>query len=210
MPLVRVAATLLLACLSLLAGCPLAVGPAGGQGSAADNSTVAGPLGVTGPGGGNGAPVDAFDRHLQEAFPDCGTTPSADAWRLTILRLVNAARAEYGLNPVRYSQALEEQATQYACELIHYDFFGHDNPYTGTTLADRAVEFGYQYFVIGENLAAGQRTPEQAFNDWMESPGHRANILDARFTELGIGIRTGGTYGAYWVQEFGRPVTEPF
>ena len=63
----------------------------------------------------------------------------------------------------------------------------------------------YDYYMIGENLAAGQATPAQVMADWMESAGHRANILEASFVELGVGVRTGGTYGTYWVQEFGRP-----
>ena len=90
--------------------------------------------------------------------------------------------------------------------MIYYDFFAHENPFTRTELRDRAEEFGYEFQVIGENLAAGQATPAQAMNDWMNSPGHRANILNADFTELGVGIRTGGTYGTYWVQEFGLPL----
>jgi uncharacterized protein YkwD len=61
--------------------------------------------------------------------------------------------------------------------------------------------------VVGENLAAGQPTPERAFTDWMNSPSHRDNILDPRFTELGVGVRFGGEYGVYWVQEFGLPAT---
>jgi uncharacterized protein YkwD len=106
---------------------------------------------------------------------------------------------------VVWNGTLAEQATQYACEMIHYDFFDHVNPVTRSTLAVRANQFDYSYLVIGENLAAGQRTPEHAMNDWMDSPGHRQNILDPRFVELGVGVRFGGEFGTYWVQEFGLP-----
>jgi uncharacterized protein YkwD len=142
---------------------------------------------------------------LVDLYPSCAEATQGDAWREEILRLVNVERARAGLRAVVRDQTLEDQATKYACEMIHYDFFAHENPYTGSQLADRAAEFGYDYYMIGENLAAGQATPAQVMADWMESAGHRANILEASFVELGVGVRTGGTYGTYWVQEFGRP-----
>lgn len=146
-----------------------------------------------------------FEARLVAEFPDCGEAAQADTWIPRVFELVNAERAAIGLNPVAWNGALAEQATQYACEMIHYDFFDHVNPVTRSTLSVRADQFDYNYLVIGENLAAGQRTPEQAMRDWMDSPGHRQNILDPRFVELGVGVRTGGDYGTYWVQEFGVP-----
>lgn len=153
---------------------------------------------------GASVPADNLDTD----FPGCRGTSREAEWRDRIFEMVNQARAAEGLDPVVQSDVLEAQASQYACEMIFYDFFDHVNPETGSTLGDRAQEFGYEFLVVGENLAAGQRTPEEAFNDWMNSPGHRRNILDPRFTELGVGIRVGGSYGVYWVQEFGRPVPE--
>lgn len=142
-----------------------------------------------------------------QSFPDCSTPRQEAEWQDAIMSLVNQERGRAGLAPVRRNTTLEAQAGQYACEMIHYDFFDHVNPVTRTTLGERASQFGYDYSVVGENLAAGQTSPEQVFADWMNSPGHRQNILDGRFTELGVGIRAGGDYGLYWVQEFGRPRT---
>ena len=122
-----------------------------------------------------------------------------------VLELVNQERAQEGLAALAHNAVLEAQATQYACEMIHYGFFAHTNPFTGTQLENRTAEFGYVYACIGENLAAGQPTPEEAFEAWMISEGHRYNILHPQFTELGVGVRTGGDYGIYWVQEFGCP-----
>lgn len=119
---------------------------------------------------------------------------------------MNQERATAGVAPVVPSTALEDQAEEYACEMISQNFFAHENPVTGSTLKDRAAEFNYQYLVIGENLAAGQQSPQEVMTAWMNSPGHRANILDARFTELGVSVRIGGQYGVYWVQEFGKPL----
>jgi len=162
--------------------------------SSRDPSSAAGPT-----------PLTEFEDRLQRTFPDCRDDSRADQWRDEILALVNQERTRIGLAPVRRSPVLEKQATQYACELIHFDFFDHVNPVTGSTLIDRAGEFKYDFLVIGENIGAGQKTPQQVFNDWMESPGHRKNILDERFVELGVGARRGGRFGFYWVQEFGRP-----
>lgn len=156
---------------------------------------------------GDAGIVESASDALVGEFPDCTEHVSGDAWRDEILRLVNVERDRAGLNPVTHDQTLEDQATRYACELIHYDFFAHENPFTGTDLRDRAEEFGYDFMVIGENLAAGQSTPAQAMADWMNSPGHRANILNVDFTELGVGVRSGGSYGTYWVQEFGKPLS---
>jgi uncharacterized protein YkwD len=142
---------------------------------------------------------------LTDQFPDCEEPTAGESWRTRILELVNQERVREGLDPVVHNAVLEAQATQYACELIHYDFFAHVNPFTGTELQDRAAEFGYEYLVIGENLAAGQPTADEAFESWMNSEGHRYNILHPDFTELGVGVRVGGDYGIFWVQEFGCP-----
>jgi uncharacterized protein YkwD len=194
----RRAALLSATLLLIISGCP--VNPDGGVNSDPNNPTASVTGGVTGSVGQQ--PSDS----LSDEFPTCTELNNGEDWRAEILRLVNVERQRAGLGPVTHNQTLEDQATQYACELIHYDFFAHDNPFTGTELRDRAEEFGYEFQVIGENLAAGQSTPAQAMRDWMDSPGHRANILHPDFTELGVGIRTGGTYGIYWVQEFGLPL----
>ncbi|MBL8878320.1 MAG: CAP domain-containing protein [Phycisphaerales bacterium] len=142
---------------------------------------------------------------LTDRFPGCQSPNEEAAWRAQVLMLVNRERSSRGLATLIENATLQGQAEEYACELIHYDYFAHENPVTGSTLGDRSLEFGYDYMVVGENLAAGQTTPERAVADWMNSPGHRANILDERFTEIGIAVRIGGDYGIYWVQEFGRP-----
>lgn len=188
---------------ALLGGCPnpstQSVIPGGTGGPSTSTA------GSSNTGGGGSATQTAFEQELAERFPSCESPAQEDSWAAEILARVNAERAAEGLDPVIWNDTLAQQATQYACEMIHWDFFDHVNPVTGSTLGDRADEFGYDYSIIGENLAAGQVTPEQAMRDWMDSPGHRANILEPRFTELGIGVRVGGSYGTYWVQEFGRP-----
>ena len=63
-------------------------------------------------------------------------------------------------------------------------------------------DFGVHYTSAGENIAAGQRTPEEVMNSWMNSSGHRANILNKNFDTIGIGFYEGGSYGTYWTQLF--------
>ncbi|MFO0840217.1 MAG: CAP domain-containing protein [Phycisphaerae bacterium] len=190
--------SLVSAVLGSLAGCPLtATSPIEVSPSLTSTPVASGSS-------ASGAPASGSDS-ISQQFPECVSPRRAAEWRDTILTLVNRERGSRGLGKLTRNATLEAQAEAYACEMIHDDFFDHVNPVTGSTLRDRAQEFGYSFQVIGENLAAGQPTPEQAFTDWMNSAGHRSNILDSRFTELGIGIRTGGDYGVYWVQEFGEP-----
>lgn len=160
------------------------------------------------PGSSTGDSTSVVDS-LSLTYPACTESATGAAWRADILRLVNQERVSRGIDPVSWSETLEAQATQYACEMIQYDFFDHHNPFTGSSLGDRAEEFDYAYWIIGENLAAGQDTPTEAFAGWMESPCHRENVLNPAFTELGVGVRVGGSFGLYWVQEFGRPFSEP-
>ena len=188
-------------------GCPLGTLPDSGTPS----SNPDGGASSTSGGGSSSSTAGAtqdnqdFEDQLTGLFPDCSESADGDDWRDEILRLVNVERERAGLSSVSHNQTLEDQATQYACELIHYDFFDHENPVTGTSLGDRAEDFEYDYYMIGENLAAGQPAPAQAMSDWMSSEGHRENILNAQFTELGVGVRTGGRFNTYWVQEFGQP-----
>jgi uncharacterized protein YkwD len=146
---------------------------------------------------------------LSARFLGCNAAVEELVWVNEVLRLVNVERARVGTAPVVWNDTLAQQAEQYACEMVSYNFFDHVDPITGSTLRDRAREFSYDYWIIGENLAAGQRSPAEVVAAWMNSPCHRENVMNPAFTELGIGVRVGGTYGYYWVQEFGRPFDGP-
>lgn len=204
----------------LPAGCPLGApsddglpisGPASGTGgtgsgggSGSSSSSSRPPVAAGGSSTSGSTTTDA----LSVEYPGCNEPLEAVFWRAEVLSLLNRQRTQRGLDPVTTNATLEAQASQYACEMVFYRFFAHVNPATGSTLGKRAEEFGYDYWIIGENLAAGQRTPAEVMADWMSSPCHRENILNPAFTEVGIGIRYGGEYGYYWVQEFGRPFSE--
>lgn len=124
-----------------------------------------------------------------------------------VLELINVERAKYDLPPVTMNPLLSQIAADFCCDMIEGGFFpkDHINPDTGEGTYDRAVKGGYEFLAVGENLAAGQTSPEEAVTDWLNSPEHRNIILGAQWSEVGIAVRIGGEYGVYWVQEFGNP-----
>lgn len=200
------------ALLLLLAGCVFPLDPTALRLGNLGNPAATVPVGTadgsgTGPGAGTGTSGGSSPTSddLTGRFPGCQDAPQGDSWRATVLELLNRERTSQGLSTLAQDQTLTGEANDYACQMIYYNFFAHVNPATGSTLAERADAFGYDYLVIGENLAAGQQSPGQAVSDWMASPSHRENMLDPRFTEVGVGLRAGGEYEYYWVLEFGLP-----
>ncbi|MEU2503286.1 CAP domain-containing protein [Streptomyces sp. NPDC007863] len=117
-----------------------------------------------------------------------------------VLSLVNAERAKAGCGPLTANATLARAAQAHSDDMAARDFFDHTNP-DGADPGDRVTAAGYPWSTYGENIAMGQRTPEQVMEAWMNSPGHRANILNCDFKELGVGIHDDG--GPYWTQVFG-------
>jgi uncharacterized protein YkwD len=123
-----------------------------------------------------------------------------------VLDLTNAERQQAGLGPLALSPQLNDAAQGYSRVLASGACFEHTcGPVP--KFEDRAGQAGYKgWNALGENIAAGYPTPEAVVAGWMASAGHRANILSPKFTEMGIGMVSGGPYGMYWTQEFGsRP-----
>ncbi len=119
-----------------------------------------------------------------------------------VIDLTNAERARAHLPALVPNAALTRVAASYAGMLAHGTCFAHTcGPVPFASRFDQAGYTGWSR--IGENIAGGYPTPAAVVAAWMSSPGHRANILDARFKEIGVGVATGGPYGIYWVQDFG-------
>ena len=116
----------------------------------------------------------------------------------------NAERARHGLRALSVDQRLAAAAQAHSVDMVQRGFFAHESP-DGRQVWDRAVAAGYAYRKVAENIAAGQRSAEEVVRGWMESPGHRANILDGDLTQIGVGRAEGGSYGVYWTQVFGTP-----
>jgi uncharacterized protein YkwD len=121
-----------------------------------------------------------------------------------VVELTNQERAKAGLGPLAISQQLTSAAQGYAEVLATSGCFAHTcGPVPD--MVGRSERAGYHaWTTLGENIAAGQRSPEEVVKQWMDSPGHRTNILNPAFTEIGVGVANGkGPYGTYWAQEFG-------
>jgi uncharacterized protein YkwD len=150
--------------------------------------------------------ADGPDGSVLRLVDGCVTIEYENELIQEVIDLVNEVRAEDRLEPVVRDESLTSIAGDYACEMIEEDFFSHENPTTNADPGERLLAAGYIYYSMGENLAFGHRTAEDVFAAWMESPSHRANILDPEWSRVGMAVRTGGTYGWYWVQEFADPV----
>lgn len=128
-----------------------------------------------------------------------GLTVDADAER-RVVELVNAARREAGLQPVGIDAALAAVGRAQAEAMFRSAFFAHDSPTTGSP-TDRLLAAGIPFLLAGENLALAA-TVDEAHARLMESPGHRANILNPAFTRLGVGVVRSERTGLIVVQEF--------
>lgn len=136
---------------------------------------------------------------------DCVRTSYASQYAWEVVQLTNLERASRGLEPLEWNNNLAEAAAAMCCEMINRDFFDHVDP-DGKNVVDRAEAAGYtSWYMLGENLAGGQYSPEEVVQAWMDSPGHRENILEPDFTEIGVAYREGGSYRTYWTQVFGTP-----
>lgn len=117
-----------------------------------------------------------------------------------MLSLVNEERAKAGCSPVTTSTSLTALAQDFSEDMAARDFFGHTDP-DGATPWDRAAAAGVQG-LGGENIARGQADAQAVMDAWMDSEGHRANILNCDYKTLGVGVHL-GSGGPWWTQDFG-------
>ncbi|MFI1186240.1 sigma-70 family RNA polymerase sigma factor [Streptomyces californicus] len=125
--------------------------------------------------------------------------PSGMAEQVTAL--VNSERAKEGCGPVSVNAQLNTAAQRHSADMAANDYFSHTSQ-DGREPDDRITAAGYQWITYGENIAKGQRTPAEVMQAWMDSPGHRANILNCAFKEIGMGKQESGG-GPLWTQVFG-------
>ncbi|MEU1529134.1 CAP domain-containing protein [Streptomyces fagopyri] len=119
-----------------------------------------------------------------------------------VVALTNAERAGEGLPPLLADAPLTGAAQAHSDDMVARAFYSHTSPEGGRPW-DRAAAAGSTRRTIGENIACGQRSPAEVVRGWMDSPGHRANILKPDFTHIGVGFAGGGEAGTYWTQLFG-------
>ena len=119
-----------------------------------------------------------------------------------VVALTNEARLENGLEPLAISTSLMESAQFKTDDMVATGVFSHDSPNYGG-FQNIFARFNIAYSTIGENIALGQRSPEEVVDAWMNSEGHRRNILNSKFTHIGVGY---SSKGHYWTQHFMRPL----
>ncbi|MGV4987342.1 CAP domain-containing protein [Streptomyces sp. NRAIS4] len=130
-------------------------------------------------------------------------TPTATASGVTarILQLVNAERAKVGCHPLTLNAELTKAAQAHSADMAAHRNMSHTGS-DGSAPGDRITRAGYGWSAYGENVAYGYATADQVMTGWMNSPGHRANILNCSFKEIGVGL---AQPGSYWTQDFGTP-----
>ncbi|RKD73220.1 putative YkwD family protein [Sinobaca qinghaiensis] len=136
-----------------------------------------------------------------EPAPDSEVSESEAAFEQEVVRLTNVEREKAGLQPLQSYGDLAEVADAKSEDLRDAGYFAHESPNYGSPF-DMMTSFGISYSAAGENIAAGQDTPEAVVNAWMNSEGHRENIMNENFTHIAIGYAEGGEYGTYWTQMF--------
>jgi uncharacterized protein YkwD len=133
----------------------------------------------------------------EESVPTTNT-PVQDASEDEVVDLVNAERAKAGCDPLRVDPKLAQAAQDHSSDMAERDYFDHTTP-EGLTFADRIVNSGYPT-PGAENIAVGQKDAPEVMAGWMDSDGHRANILNCDLNNIGVGLDENGMY---WTQDFG-------
>ncbi|AYV66751.1 sporulation protein [Niallia circulans] len=123
---------------------------------------------------------------------------SVSAFEKQVVDLTNKERAKNGLPALTLDNELSKVAKAKSQDMSANNYFDHTSPTYGSPF-DMMKQFGVTYKAAGENIAKGQRTPEEVVNAWMNSEGHRANILSNKFTHIGVGYVENGNY---WTQQF--------
>jgi uncharacterized protein YkwD len=133
-----------------------------------------------------------------------GTTTAGTTFAGQVIKLTNKERAKAGCKALKSNSLLKSAAQKHSVDMAKKDYFSHTGK-DGRSPFDRMTDAGYSFSAAAENIAAGQRTPADVVEGWMNSAGHKKNILNCTYTEIGVGYAKGGSYGTYWTQDFGKP-----
>lgn len=127
------------------------------------------------------------------------SAPSSSNYERRVVELVNIERQKIGLEPLTLDSAISNVARIKSKDMSDNNYFAHHSPTYGSA-GDMLTQNGIKYSAWGENIAAGQRTPEDVVNGWMHSEGHKANILSSDFSKIGVGYVNNGR--PHWTQIF--------
>ncbi|MFF8593212.1 sigma-70 family RNA polymerase sigma factor [Streptomyces sp. NPDC015220] len=155
-----------------------------------------------GPARSTPAPVKKEQPRPTRSTSSAPVAPPAPAGAVAqVVALVNSERAKAGCGPLTEDRKLDAAAQGHSDDMAARGFFEHTSP-DGVDPGARITAAGYRWSTYGENIARGQQTPESVMNSWMNSPGHRANILNCSFKNIGVGVHK-GSGGPWWTQDFG-------
>jgi uncharacterized protein YkwD len=143
-----------------------------------------------------------------------GAAPGAVSREVELINAARARGARCGARtlapapPVQLSTQLSDVALSHAVDMARHNYFDHEDP-AGHSPADRVRASGYRETLVGENIAYGPKSADEVVRGWLDSPGHCENIMDVRFSEVGIAnaAGSGSKPGLYWVQVFAAPRT---
>ncbi|MFJ8234113.1 CAP domain-containing protein [Ureibacillus sp. NPDC094379] len=130
--------------------------------------------------------------------PTTNASQSVSAFEQQVVDLTNAERTKAGLKPLEIYAPLMKVAEAKSADMAKNNYFSHTSPTYGSPF-DQIKAAGISYKSAGENIAQGQRTPAEVVQAWMDSPGHRQNIMNANYTHIGVGYVENGNY---WTQQF--------
>lgn len=127
--------------------------------------------------------------------------PSIKQFEKRVIELTNKEREKQGLEPLKANWQVSRVARYKARDMRDNNYFEHKSPTYGSPF-QMMRDFNISFTAAGENIAAGQSTPQSVVDAWMKSKGHRKNILSSKYTQIGVGYVNGGSYGHYWSQMF--------
>jgi uncharacterized protein YkwD len=140
------------------------------------------------------------------ASPAPASTSPQDTFDQQILGLVNQERAKVGADPLRINEQLDLAADQHTLDQASMNKMSHTGS-NGSNMGDRIKNAGYVFSYAGENVAYGFGDAAAVMSGWMNSEGHRQNILNPNYKEIGIGYAQGADGRPYWTQDFGAALT---
>jgi uncharacterized protein YkwD len=140
------------------------------------------------------------------ASPSATTAPDANAaFEAEVVAIVNTERAKAGCPAVTADDRLTAAARGHSADMAARDYFSHTTP-EGVAFSTRITNAGYRFSRAGENIAKGQRTPAEVMTAWMNSSGHKANILTCAFKNIGVGVVADARGTILWTQDFATPL----
>jgi uncharacterized protein YkwD len=138
--------------------------------------------------------------------PSPAQSPTGNAaFEAEVVTIVNQERAKAGCPAVTVDDRLTAAARAHSADMASRNYFSHTTP-EGVDFATRITNAGYRWSGAGENIAKGQRTPQEVMTSWMNSDGHKANILTCGYKNLGVGVAADSSGTLLWTQDFASPL----